>query len=186
MKSFLFSTRFLFQSLDRVQFFDENYKLIGDTDTLDVDPRAFSQKLEIVEMDDLNQDKEKIYSEEKSEKTKKNSKIIDILNQYKNSKDFGKPFTFTDDNYDQFLLTTIKNVLVDKKNVGFIAVTENANDVKAAINERKVFILRTAFVVGIVILIFSFVLNRYFLKPIKNLVTYTNQIKDKSLSLIHI
>ena len=131
-------------------------------------------------MDDLNQNKEKIYSEEKSEKTKKNSKIIDILNKYKNSKDFGKPFTFTDDNYDQFLLTTIKNVLVDKKNVGFIAVTENANDVKAAINERKVFILRTAFVVGIVILIFSFVLNRYFLKPIKNLVTYTNQIKDKS------
>ena len=180
LKSFLFSTRFLFQSLDRVQFFDENYKLIGDTDTLDLDPRAFSQKLEIVEMDDLNQNKEKIYSEEKSEKIKKNSKITDILNQYKNSKDFGKPFTFTDDNYDQFLLTTIKNVLVDKKNVGFIAVTENANDVKAAINERKVFILRTAFVVGIVILIFSFVLNRYFLKPIKNLVTYTNQIKDKS------
>ena len=29
-------------------------------------------------------------------------------------------------------------------------------------------------------MIFSFVLNRYFLKPIKNLVTYTNQIKDKS------
>ena len=180
LKSFLFSTRFLFQSLDRVQFFDQNFKLIGDTDTLDLDPRAFSQKLEIVEVDDLSQNQEKIYSEQNSEKTKKNSKTIDILNQYKNSKDFGKPFTFTDDNYDQFLLTTIKNVLVNKKNVGFIAVTENANDVKAAINERKVFILRTAFVVGIVILIFSFVLNRYFLKPIKNLVTYTNQIKDKS------
>ena len=180
LKSFLFSTRFLFQSLDRVQFFDQNFKLIGDTDTLDLDPRAFSQKLEIVEVDDLSQNQEKIYSEQNSEKTKKNSKTIDILNQYKNSKDFGKPFTFTDDNYDQFLLTTIKNVLVDKKNVGFIAVTENANDVKAAINERKVFILRTAFVVGIVILIFSFVLNRYFLKPIKNLVIYTNQIKDKS------
>jgi two-component system sensor histidine kinase ChvG len=34
--------------------------------------------------------------------------------------------------------------------------------------------------VGIVILIFSFVLNRYFLKPIKNLVSYTNTIKNKS------
>ena len=31
-----------------------------------------------------------------------------------------------------------------------------------------------------VILIFSYVLNRYFLKPIKNLVTYTKIIKDKS------
>ena len=36
------------------------------------------------------------------------------------------------------------------------------------------------FVVGIVILIFSIVLNRYFLKPIKNLVDYTKIIKSKS------
>ena len=35
------------------------------------------------------------------------------------------------------------------------------------------------FAVGIVILIFSFVLNRYFLKPIQNLVNYTNMIKNK-------
>ena len=49
VKSFLFSTRFLFQSLDRVQFFDLNFNLIGDTDTLDLDPRAFSQRLDIVE-----------------------------------------------------------------------------------------------------------------------------------------
>ena len=54
VKSFLFSTRFLFQSLDRVQFFDLNFNLIGDTDTLDLDPRAFSQRLDIVEMNNLN------------------------------------------------------------------------------------------------------------------------------------
>ena len=47
VKSFLFSTRFLFQSLDRVQFFDLNFNLIGDTDTLDLDPRAFSQRLDL-------------------------------------------------------------------------------------------------------------------------------------------
>ena len=34
--------------------------------------------------------------------------------------------------------------------------------------------------VAIVILIFSVVLNRYFLKPIKNLVDYTKIIKSKS------
>ena len=32
----------------------------------------------------------------------------------------------------------------------------------------------------LVIIIFSYVLNRYFLKPIKNLVAYTKIIKDKS------
>ena len=46
--------------------------------------------------------------------------------------------------------------------------------------KEKSFIIRTAIFVAIVILIFSFVLNRYFLKPIKNLVNYTELIKDKS------
>ena len=66
------------------------------------------------------------------------------------------------------------------QNIGYLAITENANDIKAAIDERKSFIIRTAIAVGIVILIFSFVLNRYFLKPIKNLVSYTKTIKNKS------
>ena len=39
---------------------------------------------------------------------------------------------------------------------------------------------------GIVILIFSFVLNRYFLKPIQNLVNYTNKIKNKEHKKINI
>ena len=56
IKKFLFSTRFLFQNLDRVQIFNNNFELIGDTDTLDLDPRAFSQKLEVIEMKNLNED----------------------------------------------------------------------------------------------------------------------------------
>ena len=47
IRKFLFSTRFLFQSLDRVMIFDNEFNLIGDTDTLDLDPRSFSQKLEV-------------------------------------------------------------------------------------------------------------------------------------------
>jgi two-component system sensor histidine kinase ChvG len=49
IRAFLFSTRFLFQNLDRVIFFDNELNLIGDTDTLDLDPRSFSQRLDIVE-----------------------------------------------------------------------------------------------------------------------------------------
>ena len=53
-------------------------------------------------------------------------------------------------------------------------------DIKVAIEERKNFILRTAILVAIVILIFSIILNEYFFKPIKNLVDYTKIIKSKS------
>ena len=45
---------------------------------------------------------------------------------------------------------------------------------------EKILLLRTAIAVFLVILIFSYVLNRYFLKPIKNLVSYTKIIKNKS------
>ena len=180
IRKFLFSTRFLFQNLDRVQIFDKNFNLIGDTDTLDLDPRAFSQKIDIIEMNNLNNDQDKKKNKSEIKKDKKSSIIFTKLEYYSNSIDFGKPYTFTQESYDQFLLITIKNVETNNENIGYLAISENANDVKAAINERKNFIIRTAIVVGIVILIFSFVLNKYFLKPIKNLVTYTNIIKDKS------
>ncbi len=180
IRNFLFSTRFLFQNLDRVQIFDNEFKLIGDTDTLDLDPRAFSQKLEVIEMNDLNKNETQKIKEKKNI-AKKNKSFIDLkLKNYSSSTDFGKPYTFTEETYDQFLLITIKNVFFDNKNIGYLAIIENANDVKIAINERKNFIIRTAILVVIVILIFSFVLNRYFLKPIKNLVTFTKIIKDKS------
>jgi len=180
IKNFLFSTRFLFQNLDRVQIFDNKFKLIGDTDTLDLDPRAFSQKLEVIEMKDLNADQIKKKKEKNNIASKKKSFIDSDLKDYSNSNNFGNPYSFTEESYDQFLLITIKNVFIDNKNVGYLAIIENANDVKVAIAERKNFIIRTAIFVVIVIFIFSFVLNRYFLKPIKNLVTYTKIIKDKS------
>ena len=74
----------------------------------------------------------------------------------------------------------------DGENIGYLVITENANDVKAAIDERKTFVIRTAIAVGFVILIFSFVLNRYFLKPIKNIVSYTKTIKNKELKKTNI
>ena len=186
IKKFLFSTRFLFQNLDRVLIFDSDFNLIGDTDTLDLDPRSFSQRLEIVEMDILSDD---IKSEEKEigkSKKEDSDSLSDILMNYSKSSDFGKPFTFTQESYEQFLLITIKNVNDGEKNIGFLAITEKANDIRAAINERKIFIIRTAFVVALVILIFSFVLNRYFLKPIKILVNYTRSIKEKNKKIFNI
>ena len=58
IRNFLFSTRFLFQNLDRVQIFDNNFKLIGDTNTLDLDPRSFKQSLEIIQMNGLSENLE--------------------------------------------------------------------------------------------------------------------------------
>ena len=185
VKKFLLSTRFLFQNLDRVIFFDESFKILADTDTLDLDPRSFSSRIEIVEFDlQNNQDKEK--STDELIDSKKKSEFEETLQEYSISDDYGKPVTFTNETYNKFKLSTIKNVLIDDENVGYILISQNANDVKTAINERKTFVIRTAILIAVVIFIFSLVLNRYFLKPIKNLVNYTENIKEKSKKKIDI
>jgi len=186
IRKFLFSTRFLFQNLDRVMIFDNQFELIGDTDTLDLDPRSFSQKLDIVEMD--IQDEDKILEKKKITQQKKNQSkpISEIIIDYSKSSKFGKSYSFTEENYDQFFLITIKNVNDGENNIGYLAISEKANDIRSAINERKIFVFRTALVVAIVILIFSLVLNRYFLKPIKTLVNYTKSIKEKNNQKINI
>ena len=180
IRRFLFSTRFLFQNLDRVILFDNQFNLVGDTDTLDLDPRSFSSRLDIVELEILDKEKSKKIVETKNINKETTVSLKDVLTNYSWSKDYGKPFTFTQEGYDQFLLTTVKSITLEGVNIGYLVITENANDVKSAIDERKTFILRTAIFIIIVIFIFSFVLNRYFLKPIKNLVAYTKIIKEKS------
>ena len=185
VKKFLLSTRFLFQNLDRVIFFNESFEILADTDTLDLDPRSFSSRIEIVEFDlQNNQDKEK--STDKLINSEKKSEFEETLQEYSISDDYGKPVTFTNETYNKFKLSTIKNVLIDDENVGYILISQNANDVKTAINERKTFVIRTAILIAVVIFIFSLVLNRYFLKPIKNLVNYTENIKEKSKKKIDI
>ena len=136
----------------------------------------------MVELEILSEKKTKEITEKKNiDIGNENSvSLNDILYNYAASKNFGIPFTFTQEEFNKFKLTTIKNVMLEDQNIGYLAISENANDIKAAIDERKSFIIRTAIAVGIVIFIFSFVLNRYFLKPIKNLVSYTKMIKDKN------
>ena len=65
IRRFLFSTRFIFQSLDRVIFFNNELDLVGDTDTLDLDPRSFSSRLDIIELEILNEEKTKEITEKK-------------------------------------------------------------------------------------------------------------------------
>ena len=182
IRKFLISTKFLFQTIDRVIIYDKAFNSISDTDALDLDPRSFSRNFEIFETDISNSGSD-ISTEQSKDLKDKSSFLKNKLNEYLISENFENPFTFTHEINDQFLLVSVKNILVDQKKVGYIAVIEESNDIKFAFIERKNFVLRTAAIIALVILIFSFVLNRYFLKPIKNLVHYTEIIKDKSKEL---
>ena len=54
IRKFLISTKFLFQTIDRVIIYDKGFNSISDTDALDLDPRSFSRNFEILETDILN------------------------------------------------------------------------------------------------------------------------------------
>ena len=146
IRKFLFSTRFIFQNLDRVIFFDNNLNLIGDTDTLDLDPRSFSTRVDEIEFESLSEDKNVQNIEDKNINInqEKLAYLKNVLKDYSNSIKSGKSYTFIEDNFNQFKLTTIKNVERDGSNVGYLAITEIANDIKTATNERKAFVIRTA------------------------------------------
>ena len=170
ISEFLFSkkSRFpYFEKLDRVIFFDNKLNWIGDTRSIP------SSTLLIEEL-----------SEQPSE------------NNFDNQENVKK--TIFDEDLNKYYLSGSENSLTNLKqiqeqsfvfsiksvsylnNKGYILITEKADNIIAQVEERENFIIRTALVVLMVIIIFSYVLNRYFLQPIKNLVAYTKIIKDKS------
>ena len=179
LNTFLLSARFLFQSLDRVQFFDLNGNLIGDTNMLDLDQTVFSRSELIIEEDINNLSTNQIKNNantningslEYYEKIKKT-----ILNKFKD-----EPLIIENKIKKDFFVQTLNKVLIDNKKVGYILVGEQSNEILVAVEERKDFIIRTVLVLALAILIFSVFLNKYILKPISFLVKYTESIKAKS------
>ena len=51
LKNFLLSTRFLFQNLERVQFYKTDGALIGDTNVIDLDQNVFIKSDTVIEED---------------------------------------------------------------------------------------------------------------------------------------
>jgi len=180
IRTFLLSTRFLFQSLDRVQFYDLSGKLIGDTNILDLDQNVFSRSDVIIEETIGGKKSTNEPSFEKSNK-KSDDSLKKILQQYK-----GTPLTLSEVNKNDFFVKTLSEINLKDQNIGFILVSEQANDIINAVKERKDFIIRTVFAVALVILIFSMFLNKYILKPIGLLVKYSDSIKKKSSESISI
>ena len=151
---FVLSTRFLFQNLDRVQLYDKNSELIVDTYTLDLDQKAFSRQFQIFEtpIDDKVLKNLKKIETNKSKKTFDTNELIELLMTHKDSNYF---LTIDKKIRNDFYVMTIKKIKINEKLSGFIVISEIANDILLAIEERKNFIFRTIF--------FCFYINFYIL-----------------------
>jgi len=180
VRNFLLSTRFLFQSLDRVQFYDLSGNLIGDTNILDLDQSVFTGS-DIIFEETLGSETISPEIEERLEE-EEIDEIKDIItNKYNN-----EIMTLINDEKNNFVVSTLSKIEFQNNDIGYIAVSEQANDIITAVKERKAFIIRTMIAVVIVILIFSLFLNKYILKPIGLLVKFSDGIKKKSNQTIDI
>jgi two-component system, OmpR family, sensor histidine kinase ChvG len=174
IRTFLLSARFLFQSLDRVQFYDLQGNLIGDTNILDLDQSVFSRSDFIIE-ETLDGKSIAPKTQERLEEEEKDNVKEIIISQYTD-----QPITLDETIKNDFFVSTLSKVNIDEEDIGFIVVSEQANEIITAVKERKAFIVRTMIAVAIVILIFSLFLNKYILKPIGLLVKFSDAIKKKS------
>ena len=180
---FLLSTRFLFQNLDRVQLYDLNSELLADTDTLDLAENIFRPSENIQETpidkseDNLNLGENSVSNESATFNTE------NYVKQYSKQKSIDNKLVIHDTINNNFYVITINTVKGEDKSKGYIVVSEIANDILVAVDERKNFILRSVFIVALVILIFSVFLNKYILKPIRSLVLYTKAIKEKDVKI---
>ena len=179
---FLLSTRFLFQNLDRVQLYDLNSNLLADTDTLDLAQDAFIINQNVQETPIDKQEEKVSVSENLDESKTTTFNTENYVKKYSLQKNDNKLIA-TETINNNFYVMTLNLVRVNDENAGYIVVSEIANDILIAVDERKNFILRTVFSVALVILIFSVFLNKYILKPIRSLVLYTRAIKEKDVKI---
>ena len=177
LRNFLLSTRFLFQNLERVQFYNIDGVLIGDTNIIDLDQNVFVKSDAIVE-ENINTESSISKEEPKNKKIINKTENSNINNLITNKKK-GEPVVIEREENNNFYVKTLNSVDIKGDILGYIMVTEQANEILTAVEERKNFILRTVFAIAIAIFLFSIFLNKYILTPIAALVGYTESIKSK-------
>ena len=180
---FILSTRFLFQNLDRVQLYDLNSNLLVDTDTLDLVQDIFIRNQNVQETS-IDKSEESINVTESLDSQKTTTfNTESYVKDYSEQKNVNDKLVISETINNNFYVMTINSVKLSGENKGYIVVSAIANDILIAVDERKNFILRTVFLVALVILIFSVFLNKYILKPIRSLVLYTKAIKEKDVKI---
>tara|TARA_B100000686_G_scaffold104709_1_gene111926 strand:+ start:774 stop:2321 length:1548 start_codon:yes stop_codon:yes gene_type:complete len=180
---FLLDARFLFQNLDRVQLYDLNSNLLADTDTLDLVQDIFiiNENVQETSIDKFDENTNIDENTKTTHSTTFNTE--NYIKDYARQKKTNDKLVISESINNNFYVMTINSVKTTEENRGYIIVSEIANDILVAVDERKNFILRTVFSVAIVILIFSVFLNKYILKPIRSLVLYTKAIREKDVKI---
>ena len=141
---FLLDARFLFQNLDRVQLYDLNFNLLADTDTLDL-----AQDISVISQDvqetSIGKSEENIILNESPKVTQTATfNTESYVKEYSEQKNINDKLVIDKTINNNFYVMTINSIKLDGKNKGYIIVSEIANDILIAVDERKKFYIKNS------------------------------------------
>ena len=133
LKNFLLSTRFLFQNLERVQFYNTAGDLIADTNVLDLDQSVFTKTEIVMEQEIKSNDTKKIIDQESLKNNFNTGSNENNLKEIINSKKNDDPTVLEVKEGDNLFIKTLGNANINGEVVGYILVTEQTNEILIAV-----------------------------------------------------
>ncbi|MEL0177465.1 MAG: sensor histidine kinase, partial [Pelagibacteraceae bacterium] len=171
LKNFLYKSNFILDEVDQIRFFTIDKKIIVDSSFIDIDQKSFfvTERIQTLGINetanqDQNQQKSENFSDERLT-------FLEDINP-KLDQNF---YIFTENKNNNLIVHTSAVLNLSNQNI-IITISEISNEIIVAVQERKNFVLRSVLIAAIVIVIFSFFLNNYIIRPIRSLNFFAKQI----------
>ena len=171
LTNFLYRSKFIFDEVDQIRFFDQNKKMIVDSSLIDIDRSSFFAT-EQIQTFGINENLDLVNKKDTLQKNNvKNFNFLGEINIKNNQKFSVISETFKKD----FIVHTSSVIKINNQDL-IITLSDISNEITLAVEERKNFVLRSVLIAAVVIMIFSLFLNNYIIKPIRSLNVFANQI----------
>ncbi len=171
LKIFLYKSSFILDEVDQIRFFDKKKNIIVDSTLIDIDRNSLfsTERIQTLGINEkVNQ------QENKLDTNKVFNQNLEFLDQI-NSKLNQEFYVFSENINNSFVVHTSSILSLPNKDI-IITISEISNEIKVAVQERKNFVLRSVLIAAVVIMIFSFFLNNYIIKPIRSLNNFAKKI----------
>ncbi len=177
LRRFLIRYKSLLPNINQIRIYNLNKDIIIDTHSLDLNNNPFFTVPPVREKKIDETDDETL--ESSSLKNSKQEQVIGgLTRKYLEEASFKHVTTYTRKINGNFTVFTLAGLSFNNKEKGYIVISEEANDIEIAVQERRYFVIRTAISVAIIILIFSLYLSFNILRPIRALGRFTSSASE--------
>jgi two-component system sensor histidine kinase ChvG len=175
IRDFLNNYKFLVPNINQIRIYDLKKEIIADARSLNINARPFYQIPEPQKKRFFIFGKENVVPDTSNLTTKEEEILFnEIITENLSIMGSDTALTLSRKIKNNFVVISLSSLSINGEKMGFIVITEEANDIGTAVSERKNFVIRTVVSIALIILIFSIFLNANIIKPIRILGRYTS------------